>query len=522
MILPAKDLTADRACRGAIIVGSGPVGIALARALAARGMACCVLEAGSMLPGADLADELATDDTAFALCGAIDGRTRQIGGGVNLWGGQLALPHASETGPTGEAPAGWPIDLAEITGRAGAATALLGQALDLDVTAGTNLGTARASLERSGLDLVTTAWLRTPKLPKSLWNELETSALITLAHGAFVEGIDVDADGAATGVQLRRPDGGMARLAGSPVILACGTIEIVRLLQQPLAQGRAPWAGLDWLGRGFTEHLEAAVATVTARDKRLILDVFDPAVVAGTRYSCKTFMQAPSGNAPEDRPLSAVGMLTLPGQIRNSIAELRMLIAGLTPRSSKGSLGDFARAIGGAAHETLPLAWRYLRHKRLATTLRGASTLRVSLEQPMRRDSRITLSDSLDHRGVRRARINWIKGDEEGHAFLAKARQFAQWAQASGAAAVEIDPLLLSDPTAFAAAADDGLHHAGGARMAISARDGVVDTDLAVFGARNLYCCGAATFPRLGYANPTLTAVALADRLADHLAGQKR
>ncbi len=47
---------------------------------------------------------------------------------------------------------------------------------------------------------------------------------------------------------------------------------------------------------------------------------------------------------------------------------------------------------------------------------------------------------------------------------------------------------------------------------------GVVDGDLRVHGAENLYVVGPSVFPTGGCANPTLTAVALALRLADHLA----
>jgi choline dehydrogenase-like flavoprotein len=46
---------------------------------------------------------------------------------------------------------------------------------------------------------------------------------------------------------------------------------------------------------------------------------------------------------------------------------------------------------------------------------------------------------------------------------------------------------------------------------------GVVDTDCRVFGVENLYVAGSSVFPTSGYANPTLTMVALAIRLADTL-----
>jgi choline dehydrogenase-like flavoprotein len=52
---------------------------------------------------------------------------------------------------------------------------------------------------------------------------------------------------------------------------------------------------------------------------------------------------------------------------------------------------------------------------------------------------------------------------------------------------------------------------------------GVVDTQCRVHGIANLYVAGSSVFPTAaGYANPTLTIVALALRLAEHLQGQLR
>jgi choline dehydrogenase-like flavoprotein len=48
---------------------------------------------------------------------------------------------------------------------------------------------------------------------------------------------------------------------------------------------------------------------------------------------------------------------------------------------------------------------------------------------------------------------------------------------------------------------------------------GVVDADCQVHGVPGLYVAGSSVFTTSGYANPTLTIVALALRLADHLEG---
>jgi hypothetical protein len=62
-----------------------------------------------------------------------------------------------------------------------------------------------------------------------------------------------------------------------------------------------------------------------------------------------------------------------------------------------------------------------------------------------------------------------------------------------------------------------GDHHMGATRMSESADHGIVDPNLRLHTVDNLYIASCSVFPTSGYANPTLTIVALATRLADHL-----
>jgi choline dehydrogenase-like flavoprotein len=62
-----------------------------------------------------------------------------------------------------------------------------------------------------------------------------------------------------------------------------------------------------------------------------------------------------------------------------------------------------------------------------------------------------------------------------------------------------------------------GYHHMGTTRMHEDPRQGVVDSNCLVHGTSNVYIAGSSVFTTAGYANPTLTIVALAIRLADHL-----
>jgi choline dehydrogenase-like flavoprotein len=63
-------------------------------------------------------------------------------------------------------------------------------------------------------------------------------------------------------------------------------------------------------------------------------------------------------------------------------------------------------------------------------------------------------------------------------------------------------------------------HNIGTTRMSNGPESGVVDKDCKVYSVANLYVAGSSVFPTSGHANPTLMIIALALRLADHLAAK--
>ena len=72
------------------------------------------------------------------------------------------------------------------------------------------------------------------------------------------------------------------------------------------------------------------------------------------------------------------------------------------------------------------------------------------------------------------------------------------------------DPLISSHPIG-------GYHHMGTTRMSDDPRHGVTDARTRVHGLPNLYVAGSSLFPTGGWANPTITIVALALRTADDI-----
>jgi choline dehydrogenase-like flavoprotein len=84
---------------------------------------------------------------------------------------------------------------------------------------------------------------------------------------------------------------------------------------------------------------------------------------------------------------------------------------------------------------------------------------------------------------------------------------------------------LFPDPVADASSfrkyvyqcATDTYHASGGVRVGTNTEDSVLSEDLAMHGLNNVYVLSTAAFPRVGGANPTLTLLALAQRLSEHL-----
>lgn len=72
-------------------------------------------------------------------------------------------------------------------------------------------------------------------------------------------------------------------------------------------------------------------------------------------------------------------------------------------------------------------------------------------------------------------------------------------------------------PEAIRQMSKDGLHQSGTTRIANSPALGVVDENLKVWGADNVYVCSSSVFPTSGQANPTFMLGAFAIRLANHL-----
>jgi choline dehydrogenase-like flavoprotein len=141
----------------------------------------------------------------------------------------------------------------------------------------------------------------------------------------------------------------------------------------------------------------------------------------------------------------------------------------------------------------------------------------VDLEPAPDPDSRILLADDRDALGLRRVKTDWRHGALERRTATRLASLVGAEFARVGIGRARLEPWLRDERVPLADALEGVPHYMGTTRMSEDAQEGVVDRNCAVHGMENLYVAGSSVFPTAGQANPTLTILALAIRLADRL-----
>ena len=182
-------------------------------------------------------------------------------------------------------------------------------------------------------------------------------------------------------------------------------------------------------------------------------------------------------------------------------------------------IGNVLRDLPGLARFAGDCLFRIRLAKRklpytLVANADGSFPLEFNAEQTPDPANRITLREDRDRHGVPRVHIAWRLGEQDAQAVLRAFHLLRESLEHSGAGQLMFDDERLARQIARSIPLG---HHIGTARMASTPGKGVVDRNCAVFGLPNLYVASSAVFPTCSHANPTLTIVALAVRLAQHL-----
>jgi choline dehydrogenase-like flavoprotein/nucleoside-diphosphate-sugar epimerase len=513
------------------IVGSGPAGLALARALAATQLQVFVLESGKLSEDrrADQLGEIENHGHRREL-DQTKVRNRIFGGSSHTWKGRCTTFADIDFEARDWVPnSGWPIGLPQLKPYFDEAARflMLGPNIyDERLFHALGIPAPSPELDRQLLDTFFWQFSKNLEFPyghppygpfqfgKEYLNAVPHNVRVLL--NATVTHVNTNAEGTRlTDLEVSSLEGKRMVIATRVVVLCAGGIENARIL---LASNRIIPNGVgnahDNVGRYLMDHLRVEVGDFAVSDYEALQDRFDLYRVKGPngpRAYLQGFVLSPSLQRSEKLLHCAAWVEQTGAAADDPWHAARALLS----RSNDRRLHDFRTVVSQPRFLGHGL-WRSVRQHRGFRHKGGRLTLSCMCEQIPNHESRITLSARRDALGVPLSSIDWKVAELEVRTIIRTAEVVAEAFRRAGLPQVRLFDWVRTRNLADAPLIDVA-HPTGTTRMSSHARDGVVDLDCKVHGVNGLYAVGSSVFPTAGHANPTLMLVALALRLGDHL-----
>jgi choline dehydrogenase-like flavoprotein len=550
MLIDAAEISPDSCLEADVaVVGAGPAGIVVALELARAGRRVLLIDSGgdSRRPETQRLGELVGEDPAHVSMSLAT--SRQVGGASNLWGGRCVPfdpidfePRAIVGEPT------WPVSYEELEPyfQRACGWCVCGEAVfdahdvpglaERSLVPGFPDGMVRASaLER---------WSLPTNFGREYRSDLENTPGLTLVTNLTCTEVVCDPERARVEhLRAQSLDGRSVRISASRYVLACGGLEVTRLL---FASDRNHPGGLGnhsgHLGRWYMAHVESRIARVhftTPPAETIYGHERDPAGVYVRRRltfseDCQRSERLPNiamwlvnpdiGDAEHGSGiLSFVYLMLISPLGRFFVAEgIRQAhVKTAQPVSKRRHLANVLRDLPSAVRFALEFGYRrFLKRGRkvpgfFVPSAANIYPLLYHGEHLPHRDSYAEPTPECDALGMPRLRTHLWFGQEDVAGVIRAHRCVDAYLREHGLGHLEY--LHEDSESAIREQLFGGYHQAGTTRMSTLPQDGVVDRDLAVHGFDDLYVASSSTFVTSSQANSTFMIVVFALRLADHL-----
>lgn len=476
--------------RDVCIIGGGAAGITLALELASSGAKVALIESGGIAPTAATQSLYQGSVDAGYLSADSDylstSRLRFFGGTTNHWAGMCGrLAPIDFEKRSWIRHSGWPFDRAHLDPYYARAEPIL-QLGPFDAPHPT-----RKPLDfGAGIDIDSIVKQYSPptRFGPTFGPELRNAPKVEV----FLRGnvTELHSDRASKRIEWLRVatlGGNHFRVAARAYVLAAGGIENARLL---LASNHIRPDGIgnsqDLVGRFFMDHWYQHPGI-----GRVVLDA-SPRDVA--LYAWPPARDAVTGHVTTGHIILSDALQRLHRLPNNGF--------GLLPLEEPGSV-PLMLSVGSVVRD-------FSAPRAKAQYFGGLS---ITLEPLPDGNNRVALSDDVDALGIPRTRLHWNLTENDRKAAVRSLEVFATELGRSLRGRVKVELALdESWPRMLYSS-----HHMGTTRMHEDPKQGVVNQNGRVHEVSNLYVAGSSIFPTGGLVNPTLTIVALAIRLADHL-----
>lgn len=488
-----------------VIVGAGTVGLFIAHHLVDAGRSVTMIEAGDGVARM-LSDGGGAESVGVPHEGTRLGRAFGLGGTSAFWGGQLdEFLNVDLFRRDNE----WPLTHDELRRWYDIAYRSLGLPPKLEPGEyQQQLGINAAS--HPAIEQYFTSWLPQPNLAAFYRKDIKSHKSLNIILNAVVT--DVVFEGArAKSLRFVGPQGSVSEVYGNTFIFAAGTIANAQLFLTTQMKSEVPWKNNINVGRSFHDHFAVRVAAVETTDDKRFSDFFENGFAGGRKLQPKLRY---TDSHRTQVPISMCAMFDFKSSIDAQLGNIKMLLKQFKSGMIQSNIRTIPSDAWAVGRSLFPIARRFIANRRIAAVRDLGTDLVVQSEQIVTNASRIKVINNalLDKRGLLSVGVDWqVDGSELEHVdrFTDNVGRYLEVQGLARLRKFNIDSSTIR--------LDDTYHMAGGLIMSQSPSNGVTNQYGQVWGADNVYVAGASVFPTSGYANTTLTALALGARLADHL-----
>ncbi len=526
------------------IVGAGAAGITLALELAGTGLSVLLVESGGMEAEEavqKLYEGAVTDERMHSAPHRY--RQRRFGGSTTIWGGRCVPLDAIDFEPRDYLSAsGWPIDLETLQRfypranricEAGEFQYSAAQAFDRPL---------KPMIDGFRSEHFSTDSLERFSCPTDFGSryahKLRASSNVRVLLHANLTNLNFHPNGEALeSLTLQTLERKRLTVRTKQVVLAAGGLEVVRLL----LANRDKWPNgvgnqHDVVGRYYMCHIAGTIGTLKQPGADRVYHNYD---VTDDGIYCRRRLALTAGTQRQLRIGNFIARLHHPRitdpQHRTAVLSALQLAKGLISYEygkrlhggeimSWGAWGQHVRNVLGGVGELVAFGHHMARDRVLAArkfpsvivkSTAGHYSLDFHAEQEPCAVSRVGLAEERDALGMQKLLIDWRYTPQDVATVREAVRLLAEDIGRCAIGVLEYDPASIEvEITRYGAY---GGHHLGTTRMGTDPRSSVVDADCRVHAVDNLFIAGGAVFPTSSQANPTLTIVALAVRLAAYL-----
>jgi len=503
------------------IIGAGAAGITLATQLDSPRRSICLLEGGG-LDRQRASQSLLEGDATPNYPPLHTARVAALGGSTHVWSGWCRPLDAIDFVRRTDFPhSGWPLSLDDLQPFYARAHEVLqlGPA-DYD-PAGWERISGASRLALTDGHIATTLFRQSPvKFGNFYKPALEKSLGVRVYLYANVMRLKFSADArSVTSAEVATLDGHEFEVRPRLTILAAGGIENARLLLLSAAGNpRGPANAHGQVGRYFTDHgyVESAIYFPASPGVSLRLYSQNSVRTGGAIRTARAAMSVAARRQLGDSLLNCAMFFrpayeAHPAFDNPRVQALLQVWDMWNGRAVPDKILSRVAFAAGAPYAVACAAWSKFRR---ATDTAAQWRMRTLFECAVDPDNRVELGDTRDALGRPLARLCWRMREAD---LRSVSRSHAILDESLRAAGLGRLRLRAEDPQEWLAGAEPGMHHTGTTRMHDDPSQGVVDRNCRVNGLENLFIAGSSVFPTAGFANPTLTVVALSLRLIAHL-----